>query len=246
MSITRDVTLQILAFLFPPVCLACGEVEGIESLPLGLCSRCRRQLETTRHSRGPYGQRTSGSALDGWVSGWSYEPPFDAVIHGLKFGRLEFLGQDLADGLHRLIGDVERNIDVVVPIPLHWHRRLTRGYNQAEAIAKPLARQLGLPLVHALRRQRRTRPQARLNRVERETNLRLAFAPRNSQCARIAGQRLLLVDDVITTGATLEVAARCLRSQGARSVLGLTAGRTPVPGRSRDVENFDKELLNSL
>lgn len=246
MSITKDAVLQILAFLFPPACLACGEVEGITSLRLGLCSGCHGKLEILEGEKSLRRRASPSSALDGVVSRWSYEPPFDAVIHGLKFNRLEFLGQDLADALHPLIRDRERNIDVVVPIPLHWHRRMSRGYNQAEAIAKPLAQHLGLPLVKALRRTRPTKPQARLSREQRRTNLRLAFATMPHRYAKIANKRLLLVDDVFTTGATLEAAAKCLRDCGAHSVLGLTAGQTPDWSGRRGREYFDKDSMNSL
>lgn len=226
MSITRDVGLQILAFLFPPVCLACGRAEGNRSLRLCLCSRCHRKLEIFE-GVAIWSRPGRAKALTGVLSHWSYEPPFEAVIHGLKFGRLEFLGIDLADSLHQMVREAKVEIDMVVPIPLHWHRRLARGYNQAEAIAGPLAQRLSLPVLKVLRRRRSTRPQARLERSAREANLRLAFAPIHAQRATIEGRRLLLVDDVITTGATLEAAALCLKSCGARSVLGLTAGRTP-------------------
>lgn len=233
MSITRDVALEILAFLFPPVCLACSRAEGNQSLQLCLCTRCHKKLQTFRdwNACSPL---APGTALDGLLSRWSYEPPFEAVIHGLKFGRLEFLGRDLADGLHRSVMEADVEIDMVVPIPLHWRRRLARGYNQAEAIARPLAQRLALPMVKALRRRRFTRPQARLVRSERQANLRLAFALRHRRYATIAGRRLLLIDDVVTTGATLEAAAQCLKSHGARSVIALTAGKTPDPG------TFDK------
>ena len=228
MSITRDTVLQVIAVLFPPACLACGRIEGIESLPMCLCSQCHLELHILDKSDSQSG-RAPESALDGLHSRWSYKPPFEAVIHGLKFGKLEFLGQDLADGLHQLVLDEAPETEIVVPIPLYWHRRMTRGYNQARAIAAPLARRLGIPMIHALRRRRPTRPQARLKRGEREINLRLAFAPVRHRSAKIAGRRLLLVDDVVTTGATLEAAASCLRNHGAHSVWAVTAGRTPGP-----------------
>ena len=222
--------MEVLAFLFPPVCLACARVEGNTSLELGICGRCRSNLQSVAMFAGPAAQ-SRFSGLDGLVSGWSYEPPLDAVIHGLKFGRLEYLGHDLADALHRKVGETRWEIDVVVPIPLHWHRRMARGYNQAEAIARPFARRLGVPLVHALRRRRATGPQARLDRLEREINLRLAFAPRRPLPAKIARKSIALVDDVFTTGSTLEAAARCLRDQGASHIFAVTAAKTPGDGK---------------
>ncbi len=115
-------------------------------------------------------------------------------------------------------------------MPLHWRRRLTRGYNQAESIARPLARRLGRPLVPALRRIRATAPQARLERSRREANLRRAFEMRARSGAAIDGRRVLLVDDVATTGATLHHAAAALRRGGATGVVALATARTPPPG----------------
>ncbi len=243
-SVTRRVALGLLAFLFPPACLACRRVEGIESLPMSLCSRCSAKLRPiagpccvvcTRPLAGTprggesrcLGCRGRDSALAGLLSGWSYEPPLDTVVQALKFARLEFLGRELASALHHQLREQLGEVDLVVPIPLHWIRRLRRGYNQAEAIAMPLARRTGAPLLRALRRRRPTRPQARLGREERTRNLRLAFALRGPR-GRLADRTVLLVDDVVTTGATLETAARCLRQGGARAVIALTAGRTPA------------------
>lgn len=114
--------------------------------------------------------------------------------------------------------------DLVVPVPLHWRRQLLRGYNQAESIGRPLARLLGLPFGEALKRPRATAAQAGLGRDHRRANVRQAFRAR-----RPLSGHILLVDDVATTGATLDAAARALRRGGADRVTALAVARTPDP-----------------
>jgi ComF family protein len=109
-----------------------------------------------------------------------------------------------------------------VPVPLHWSRRLRRGYNQAEILARGLARRHGLPLVRGLRRLRATPPQQGDPALRRQ-NVQHAFAVRAPRA--VAGRRLLLVDDVFTTGATLNACARTLREAGAAAVGALTLAR---------------------
>jgi ComF family protein len=120
--------------------------------------------------------------------------------------------------------------DLVVPVPLHWRRRLARGYNQAAAIARPLACRLGLPAAEALARCRPTPPQTALPRPARRHNPRGAFAVPARHRRRLAGRRVLLVDDVVTTGATLDAAARALLAAGAAEVHAVAVARTPAPG----------------
>lgn len=152
-----------------------------------------------------------------------YLPPLTGVVRALKFGRAEHLGDDLARLLvGRCAAWVER-LDVVAPVPLAWTRRLARGYNQAEAIARPLAAALGLPYRELLRRRPRPR-QALLSRDERRRNLRGAFTARPGLGP---GTRVLLVDDVMTTGATLTAATAVLGRAGAGRVLVAVIARTP-------------------
>lgn len=244
-NITGRLLAPLLDFVFPPLCLGCGREERPGPLALGLCLPCRGRLKTLPAALcAGCGRPLTAAALPaGYLCGpcrrrppafarlravWSYEPPIEQVIHALKFGRLDFLGGHLAREIwHRLGGEL-REAEAVVPVPLHWRRQMRRGYNQAERIARPLARRLGRPLVQALRRARPTPPQARLERSRRRTNLRRAFRVRRR--APIRGRALLLVDDVTTTGATLDQAAAELLRGGAASVLALAAARTPAPG----------------
>lgn len=166
------------------------------------------------------------------------------VVAALKYRRLDYLGSHLAEGLveairRRYLHDPgapgSLPWDLVVPVPLHWRRRLLRGFNQAERIARPLARELGVSFGQPLRRRRATRSQARLARSERQKNPVDAFAvggwwpPEPAARRGVAGRSVLLVDDVVTTGATLHAAARALVEAGAVAVTAVAAARTPTP-----------------
>jgi ComF family protein len=205
------------------LCQACRS--RLRPLPSGGCAICGRPLQAAGLPPGWPCQacRDEKPSFDRLLAVWSYEEPLTAVIRALKFRRLDYLGRHLGEVLAgRFAADLER-IDLVVPVPLHWRRRFLRGYNQAERIARPLASRLGLPLAPLLRRARATPPQSLLGKAARVANLRRAF--RVPDPARLRGRHLLLVDDVATTGATLEAAAAVLRAAGAAAVTAVTAGR---------------------
>ncbi len=229
--------------LLPSPCLGCGRPLPAAGAPLSLCAVCRATLiPIPRESCAVCLRPLAAHALpadyrcgtcrhdppsyDRLLALWSYRPPLDSVVRGLKFGRLDYLGRHLAAALADRLGPRLAGCDGVVPVPLHWRRRLARGYNQAERIARPLAGRLGLPCVQALSRRRATPPQSLLGREERLANLRKAFrAPRPD---RVRGLHVLLVDDVATTGATLDAAAAALKKAGAAAVTALVVGRTPM------------------
>lgn len=194
-----------------PGCSVCGEPGAA-----GVCGECRRRPPPFAALR----------------AAWSYRGPLPAVVRGLKFRRLDYLGAHLARDLAELVaggpaaGGPGPGWDLVVPVPLHWRRRWLRGYNQAERIARPLARLLGAPCAEVLRRRRATRPQTGLARAARLSNPQGAFVLRRGRWPSAAG-RVLLVDDVVTTGATLRAAAEVLRESGAREVVAVAAARTP-------------------
>lgn len=180
------------------------------------------------------GTRCACEGRPAHLSAIAWAAPFDgplrAIVHALKYAGHQSLGAALAAHLldHPCL-ELEA-IDLVVPVPLHPWRRLRRGYNQAERIA----RHLGPPVVHAVARLHWTRMQAGLHADQRRRNLRDAFTMsprltaggRSSLRAAVRDARILLVDDVVTTGATLSACARVLREAGARDVRAATVART--------------------
>ncbi len=164
--------------------------------------------------------------------GFRYQPPLDRVIRGLKVGRLQPLGERLGARLWRLRGwDIRRPVDAVVAVPSTWWQSLQRGFNPAEEIARPIAAALGAPLLR-LRQPLFRRPQKALDRAGRLRHLQRDVGL--GERSRLTGRSLLLVDDVVTTGATLQALTRTLLRAGARHVQALAACRTPEAGESAE------------
>jgi len=163
--------------------------------------------------------------------GGEYEGPLRDIIHAFKYEGRRSLAAPLSALLRDRGADALRDAACVVPVPLHVVRRLQRGFNQAA----DLAAQLEPPLVHALWRTRHTSPQTGLDAAARRHNVRAAFRlspllPPRVRAARIIDRIVVLVDDVRTTGATLEACARVLKDAGAREVRALTVARAMPPG----------------
>jgi ComF family protein len=190
----------------PPVCEACGDPLPswrVISLAQARCARCRRRASRVTRTR----------AIG------AYDGPLRTIIHALKYERRRTVAVPLAAAMRRHGADVLDGADICVPVPLHPLRRYTRGFNQAQELASHLA----LPMVRALRRARRTPPQADLPEARRHANVRGAFRMRRR--ADVHGLVVVLVDDVSTTGATLDACAAALLEGGAAEVRGLTAAK---------------------
>jgi ComF family protein len=208
------------AALLPADCILCRKAlpwrqEG------GVCLPCWERLPWTP------GYRPRRGVLDALLWATDYEGPIRSLIHGLKFSDMDYLAQPLGRGMAGRLGPIVSCLraDLVVPVPLHLWRRLRRGYNQAELLARVIARCCGLHLdTRALRRRRAGRRQLGLSRRERRRSLAGCFSAAPS---RARGRTILLVDDVVTTGATLESCARALLDAGARGVVGCVLARTP-------------------
>lgn len=231
---------RLLHALLPAPCLGCGQPLPATGTTLGLCQACHGRLRPiTDRTCAVCARPLAGNLPEDWCCAacrhhppafdrllalWSYEPPLDAVVQALKFRRLDYLARHLGEALAARWKEEIAGVDVVVPVPLHWARRLARGYNQAERIASILAHRFDRPLVAALRRGRATPPQTSLGRDQRLMNLRKAFQIRRAGAIR--KRHVLLVDDVATTGATIEAAAAVLKRAGAAEITAIVAGRT--------------------
>jgi ComF family protein len=159
-----------------------------------------------------------------------YEGKLRKLIHVFKYAGVPTLARPLAQRLVTAI-PADTQVDLIVPVPMHWWRRYRRGYNQAQLLARELAGRIGVPCENAARRCLRTPPQASLSHRERSRSLKDAFTIRRPDSVR--GRHVLLVDDVFTTGATASGCGAVLKRAGAASVTVLTLARvdrrTAVP-----------------
>lgn len=207
-----------------PLCPACQAAATFE--PVAVCPHCQRPQRAALVCPRCY----EPDSLDGGFAAYHYVAPLGDAIRQLKYkGRrslvaplTEMVATRLSDGPPWLTAG---RLDLIVPVPLHQTRERQRGFNQAAVLAAELAPTLGLQhLPHALHRQRATRPQVGLNEAARQQNVVGAFAP-GPEAAALAGRRVLLFDDVYTTGATLRECVRAARAAGASKVYALTIAR---------------------
>lgn len=152
----------------------------------------------------------------------NYENTLRRLIHLFKYSRFEPLAKPLAAMLVRALPQDE-SFDAVACVPMHWRKRLRRGFNQAELLAREVSRLRGVPYLSALERKRSAEAQASLTDAQRRANAAGAF--RISRRADVSGKRVLLIDDVMTTGATAHACGAVLRRAGAKSVVLLTLAR---------------------
>lgn len=217
-----------LDFLLPPRCAGCRR-RGV-----WLCDACRAALEPPRPPLCPRCSAAVGApgpcptcrahppAFDAARAAYRYAGPLPPAIHRFKYGGERALGELLGELLAEAAAGLAPAVDLVVPVPLHPARRRERGYNQSELLARAVAARLARPLSLALARQRPTPPQVGRGAAERRRNVAGAFA---WQGEPLTGRRVLLIDDVCTTGATFDACARALRPHGPAGVEALALAR---------------------
>jgi len=227
--------------LFPPLCIACKEVLTHEE-EKAFCISCSEQISYTSESRCPICGVTfpDSPAGDHWCGSCLEERPiytfaraavsYGGVVHDailqFKYGGSITRGAALAALLADFkFSDVDwPSFDLIIPVPLHMRRLRKRGFNQSLILARALGKKHHLPVDFSLlKRQKMTQTQTGLDRKEREQNIRGAFAVAHPE--KIAGQNIILVDDVLTTGATVNECARVLQKAGAARVAVITLAR---------------------
>jgi len=172
----------------------------------GRCALCRRGVR----------------GFDSAYSFGFYEAELRTLIHLFKYGRIPTLARPLGKLMARALPR-EQTFDVIIPMPLHWRKRWQRGFNPSELLAREIARRIHTPVENAVRRVRNTPAQAGLTSAKRRLNVSGAFQAKKRNA--IDGRRVLLIDDVMTTGATAASCARALQRAGARQVTLLTLAR---------------------
>lgn len=228
--------------LFPPSCGVCG-TEG-----QFLCAACEADLERAlpprcsrcwRQSPGicPDCLRTQ-APLDGARSIFLFTGGAQKLVYRLKYESLHALAEPMGELLASYLEQNPLPVDLLAPVPLHRSRQRTRGFNQSELLGRVVARRSGLELdTGSLRRQRNTPQQTNTeSRQERERNIRGAFS-----CGpALEGRRVLLIDDVLTTGATLRECALALSQVGAASAWALTFAFKPRTNEQPPVSGFQQ------
>lgn len=195
--------------LEPPYCQVCSQPFDGEITQDFTCATCEGRRFHFRHAIST--RRNTGKARQ--------------LIHRFKYQRQFHLRRLLGEWLCECLGDKRLEpFDLIVPVPLHPVRLREREFNQAEALGEILAARAARPLVPVLRRTRRTESQTHFDRDRRLANLRGAFAVQDT--AAVAGASILLIDDVFTTGSTVDECAKCLLDAGAASVQVATAARS--------------------
>ena len=205
--------------IVPPCCAQCGRVFDALARGAEICARCREHPPAFERAR----------------ACWIYEGPPRLAIHRFKYNRRYAMAPRLVQQMAQtpaaraMLWDWQP--DILVPVALHASRARARGFNQSALLARELGLARDLPALDLLRRTRRTPPQVGLSLKERRRNVRAAFAVNEAlwRNHKGAGARILLIDDVFTTGATLDECARVLRDAGAGAVAALTVARQQRP-----------------
>lgn len=233
-NVLSNLGREALRIVLPSWCVACRRELPWEQRTGPVCASCWSSLPKInvakcRSCAMPWKGETDGDLcfdcmpdplpVD-WCDAWGrYSGTLERVLHALKFERHDFLDGQLAALLDETLRD--RDFDVIVPVPMHWLRVRRRGYNQAELIARALSKRIAIPTELLLRKKHGGAPQSTLARDARARNVRGVFVASH----RAKGKRILIVDDICTTGETLRACARSLLREEASRVCAIAIAK---------------------
>jgi ComF family protein len=227
MKLTRFIH-DLAGLIYPVKCLICDGCEASSRTPL-LCENCLGEISSRPLPEANDGQHpmANNGGLNSAFAGWHYDAAMQQIIHATKYRRRPSLGRTFGDLLAQRLFEPLRDEfaqAMVVPVPLHRRRERKRGFNQSLVLARALAKSWHLEVMpRALRRTRFTQPQAKLRVAERLQNVEGAFAP--ARGLHLETPTVFLVDDVLTTGATMNACAAALKAAGASKVIGIALAR---------------------
>ena len=221
---------KLIDFIFPPRCAGCGLIgerfcnncaQQVQLLKGKICEKCGEPLNYLQHNIQDCIDRLPNLQ---WIRSYSYyQPPLSLAIQKLKYHRDIGIAEVLANYLVKLYNKNKLDIDMVIPVPLSPIRLHERGYNQSFLLALPFSMMVNKPInKQSLRRVKETRSQVGLDRHERFDNVTEAFF---ADTTSVYGKNILLIDDVSTTGSTLEACASALKIAGAKDIVGFTLAR---------------------
>ncbi len=222
-----------------PVCRACLQAPEPLSAEY-FCSSCRTPFLNAfpLDSEGRCALCRNGlRRFDAAYCFGAYDGVLRKLVQTFKYGKVRTLAGPLGEFLRAALPR-DAEFDVVTPVPLHWLRRWQRGFNQSELLARSVSRHCGIPLQLALRRVRSTTSQTGLSNTARRKNVTAAFRCRTD----LAGKRVLLIDDVMTTGSTAAACATALKRAGAGRVTLLTVARVDRRGEGAHIPAMESIL----
>ena len=206
--------MSLIDFLAPRSCVFCGTL--CQADERSICGACFVDLPWNEPAVSP-----KPGLFERSITMLHYAYPVDVAIKALKFRRKLFYAPAFSEVLCSAEGLLPDGIEALLPVPLHWRREAYRGFNQATEIAKPLASRLRLPMLRGFKRSQATPFQSGLAARDRKRNLRRAFTATRT----LTQSHILIVDDVLTTGATVQAVAKVLRANGVSKVSVLTVAR---------------------
>lgn len=219
MGTFRNALIFFIQILYPKQCLICGKLEQDT-----ICSKCYNELKIETKI-----ENYKNKSFNEHLYIFKYEGKVRSLIIDYKFNDKPYLSNFFTKIIikNEKICRKMKNYDIIIPVPIHKKRKHERGYNQSEIIAKQLAKSLGVELVaDSLIKQKNTLQQSTLTKKQREENVKQVYKIQNKQ--KIENRKIILLDDIYTTGSTAEECSKILKQNGAKEILVLTIAKDEI------------------